>query len=479
MNTTNRLWNPDEIAQAIEGHWLAPPQGDINITGVCYYFGQIQPGDLVFAVSPKTWGSNYPDTTDRLEEMQKKGAQAVVVDRIPTILPPGLAVYLNNNTEFALNQLGKAARERFQGKVICVTGSVGKSTTKRGIAHMLSKQGLTRESRKNFNHSPGVPLSLAQTPAHYQYGVYEFGVDAPRYTLSKALLARPHVAVVTEIQPDHHHYYPTMEILVDQKSLLFRGLTSDGVVVLNRDTPYFTRLKTAALNCNASRVITFGEHRHADVRLLDNHCDIDSSQITASVFGHVVRYSLAIPGKHNVRNSLAMLAAVCAVDGNYEQAAADIFDMTSLPNHCVKTQIPYRDGTFELVDDTFSANTASIKAAFEYLQLLQPQPGGKRIIILGDIKELGASSAALHASLADPFLRTGIDKLFAIGPLMKNLADALPPEYVGLHTEDADQLITAFQETIKPGDIVMVKGSCHSTETLNKILKNLHEMSPS
>lgn len=476
MTTRDRLWTTDDIAQAIQGRWLAPPEGDINITGVCYYFGQIEPGDLVFALSHKRWGTNYPETTDKLLEMQQKGAQAVIVDQIPKVIPPGLAVYLNESSEFALNQLGVAARKRFQGKVICVTGSVGKSSTKRGIALTLGQQGLTGESRKNFNHSAGLPLSLAQTPANFAYGVYEFGVDAPQYTLAKATIANPHVAVITEIQHDHHHYYPTMENLVDQKSLLFRGLTTDGVAVLNRDTHYFTRLQTAAQSNRVSRIITFGEHRLADVRLIDCDCEIDSSRVTASVFGHNIDYQLSIPGRHNVRNSLAILAAVCAVNADYEKAAADLHSMVSLPNHCVRSKIAFQHGEFELLDDTFSANPASIKAAFEYFQLFQPQSGGRKIIILGDIKELGASSAALHAGLAAPFLRTNIDKIFAIGPFMKNLCDALPPERVGFHTEDAEALIETVRNSIKPGDVVMVKGSCHSSDVLNRIVKSLQQL---
>jgi UDP-N-acetylmuramoyl-tripeptide--D-alanyl-D-alanine ligase len=476
MTTHDPLWTKDDIAKAIKGRWLAPPDGDINITGVCYFMGQIVPGDLVFALSHKTWGNKYPETIDRLEEMQRKGAQAVIVDQIPKVIPPGLAVYLNESTEFALNQLGAAARQRFQGKVICVTGSVGKSSTKRGIATVLGQQGLTGESRKNFNHFPGLPLSLSQTPANFDYGVYEFAVDGPQYTLAKALTAQPHVAVVTEIQHDHHHYYPTLEAIVDQKSLLFRALTPDGVAVLNRDTPYYTRLHTAALNNHVSRIISFGEHRRADVRLIDCKCAIDFSEVTASVFGHIIHYQLAIPGRHNVRNSLAILAAVCAVGADYEKAGADLHNMASLPNHCIRSKIAYQQGEFELLDDTFSANPASIKAAFEYFQLFQPQAGGRKIIILGDIKELGASSAALHAGLADPFLRTNIDKIFAIGPFMKNLCDALPPERVGFHTEDAEALIETVRGSIKPGDVVMVKGSCHSSDVLNRIVKSLQQL---
>jgi UDP-N-acetylmuramoyl-tripeptide--D-alanyl-D-alanine ligase len=476
MDKQQHLWTPDEIAQAIPGRWLTPPRGGVNISGVCYYVSHIVAGDLVVATSPATWGKRYVETNDKLREMQKKGASAAIVDRIPKLLPPDFPVYLNQSKELPLNLLGIAARKRFQGKVICVTGSVGKSSTKTGIAHILSQQGLTQESRNNFNHSPGVPLSLAQTPANYDYGVYEFCVDTPNHTLPKALIAYPNVAVVTEIENDHHHFYPTLEAIVDQKSLLFRAMASDSVAVLNRDTPYFFRLATAAQNYQVARIISFGENPLADVRLIDCQCDADYSQVTASVMGHVIHYQLALPGKHNVRNSLGILAAACAVNANYEKAAADLITMNTLPNHCVRSKHPVLGGEFELLDDSFSANPASVRAAFEYMQLLQPQNGGRKIIILGDIKELGDNSAALHAGLADHFMRNGINKLLALGPMMKNLADALPQDRVSIHTEDQEELIAAIKTTIKPGDVVMVKGSCRSAESLEGILSSLRQL---
>lgn len=477
MGNHGQLWTTDAITQAIEGQWLAPPESDLNIKGVTYYVGHIEPGDLIFALSQKSWGTKYVNTADRLEEMQNKGAVMAIVDSIPNTIPPGLAVYFCPNTYNALIQLGTAARTRFKGKVICVTGSVGKSSTKRGIALMLGKQGRTGESRKNFNHSPGVALSLAQTPSDCAYGVFEFGVDAPQHTLIKAMMARPHVALVTEIQHDHHHYYPTLEALVDQKSLLFRGLTADNAVVLNRDTPYFFRLKTAALSNNAKQIITFGAHRLADIRLLEYQCNVDTSQVKASVFGDIIHYELTIPGNHNVRNSLAMLAGVCAVNANYKQAAADLITMASLPDHCLRSTIPYQSGEFQLINDTVSANPASVRAAFDYLKLFELSPGSRKILVLGDMDQLGATSTAHHTALVDPFLRSDIDLLFGIGPDVKNLCDSVPINRLGLHTQDTDKLIEHLMNTIIPGDIVMVKGSLVQKDIIARIVKTVEALS--
>ncbi len=476
MTANNTLWTMDELSAAIEGRWLSPPEGNVNIRGVCYYFGQIQQGDLVFAVSPNTWGSHYSDTTEKLTEIQNRGAKAVIVDRVPKEIPPHLPVYLCPNSLLALNQLGLAARTRFQGKAIFITGTVGKSSTKRGLAHVLSQQGLTSESRKNFNHSPGVPLSLAQTPTHHHYGVYEFGIDAPQYTLTKAKIACPDVAIVTEIQHDHHNFYPTLEAIVDQKSLLFSSMKPHGIAVLNRDTPYYLRLKSAALYRGASRIITFGEHRLANIRLVKSECLVDSSRVNVSVFGQTIDFQLTIPGKHNVRNSLAILAGVCAVNADYQKAAVDLSTMQSLANHCIHSVIPFKKGKLELINDTYSANPASIKAACDYIKLFRPPAGGRKIMILADMKELGANSKKFHASLADLFLGSDIDKIYTLGPYMKSLSNALPTERAGLHTEDPQKLLAVLHHELEPGDVVILKGDNHYYAVLNDIAKKLQVM---
>lgn len=479
MSTKDNLWTPNEIAEAVKGRWLVPPAGEINITGATYYMGQINPGDLIFTVSKRLWGNKFIDNWDKLDQMKNKGARLVITDNPPTQIPDGLPVYIVKNTFEALRELGKAARTRFRGKVVCVTGSVGKSTTKHGIAALLSKQGLTNESNSNFNHAPGVPLSIAQTPAYYDYGVFEFGVDAPIYTLPKAKLANPHVAVVTEIQNDHHIYYPTLEAIVDQKSLLFTAMAPDNAVVLNRDSAYYFRLKTAALANNVQRIISFGAHRSADIRLLDYHCDLETSRVKVSAYGKILEYSLSLPGAHNVRNSLAMLAAVCGVNANLEQAAADLVSIKSLPNHCLYSKIPFQNGEIEFINDIISANPASVKAAIEYFKLFPIQPGGRKILILGEMGQLGAAAATLHASLADPFQDSGIDKLFAIGPNIKNMCDIIPKDRLGLHTLDENELIDSICKNIKPKDIIMIKGSLAQSNVMEQAVARIQSLGTS
>jgi UDP-N-acetylmuramoyl-tripeptide--D-alanyl-D-alanine ligase len=448
----NILWSGVEIAAAVNGRWISgDPQG-WGATGVCYYANQVIEGDVVFTVDPQKWGKAYKDTTDKIPKLFASGAVAVITDKLGSNLASKFPILLVKDTRNALDDLGKAARNRFNGKVICVTGSVGKSSTKEGLRHVLSQQAPTAGSRKNFNHGPGVPLSLAQTPPDFSYGVYEFSVDLPKVTLLKAKIARPHVVIVTHIQPDHLLYYPSLEAIADQKSLLFDALAPDGVVVLNRDAPQFERLINNAKQKGIKRILTFGEALDADVQLVKCELREDLSYVSASVNGKKFDYIVGVPGRHMVLNSLAILAGVEAVNADSEKAATALASLQPLPNHTTRHQIKINDGKFEVIDDTFSANSGSIKAALEYLQLIKPEANGRRLAVLGEIQELGEMSRQVHADLATHVLANDIEKVFTIGDGMLALRALLPGHKLGVHAKAFNELMNAVVEEVRGGD---------------------------
>ena len=327
----NILWSGVEIEEALNGRWISDCPHGWGATGVCYNANHVIAGDIVFTVDPNKWGAKYKDTTNMISRLFASGAVAVITDKLGSDLSSKYPICLVKNTRDALDDLGKAARDRFNGKVICVTGSVGKSSTKEGLRHVLSQQAPTVGSRSNFNHGPGVPLSLAQTPPDFSYGIYEFAVDLPRITLRKAKIARPHVAIVTHIQPDHLLYYSSLEAIADQKSLLFDGMVPDGVVVLNRDAPLFGRLINNAKQKGIKRILTFGEALDADIRLVTYELHEDLSYVCASVNGKKLDYIVGVPGRHMVMNSLAILAGVEAVNADSEKAARALASLKPLP----------------------------------------------------------------------------------------------------------------------------------------------------
>jgi len=476
-NSEMPLWTLDEIEEAVNGAWLSKTKDDqLTISGVCYYLKQTKPGDLAITTNPKKWGKKYPDTTQQLNEFFSAGAKFVITDKKPKNLPKDKAVYLVKDTRLALNELAEAARSRFKGKVICITGSVGKTSTKEALNHVLKKQAPTNASNRNFNHSPGVPLSIAQTHRDYSYGVYEFCIDLPGRTLPKAKISRPNIALVTEIEPDHLMYYPTLEEIADNKALLFDGLEPGGIVILNRDANLFERLQIAAVDKGAAQIITYGASTGADIRLIDCQLTPDYSKVKAIVENKEINYKISIPGRHMVMNSLAVLATVHAAGGDYIRAAKDLATLPLLEHRNQRKTVHMKKGSIQIIDDTFSANPASMRAAFEYLNLIKPKSGGRRIVVLSDIKELGDQSEEIHAALAAPIMEAGIDKVFTLGTDMRALFNSLPIKHRGAHAESSKELVKDLLGIIKPNDAVLVKGSLRSQKDMQLILHSLYSL---
>lgn len=451
------LWSADDILQATGGEWISGSGAQVEARGISYYFYHIRRGDLFVMTSPEEWGKGYADTGRKLSQLAERGVAAAIVSRRPERIPDNLPLLLVENTRQALDALGQFARERFQGKVICVTGTVGKSTVKEGLRFVLGRQAATGFSRKNFNHGPGVSLSLAQTPPGAAYGVFEFAVDKPSVTLRKALIARPHVAIITNIEQHHLDFYATLDELAAQKALLFDGLVPGGTAILNRDNGYYTKLLTLAQEKGVGKIMTFGFHPEADVRATVCELRGDGSRVEANVAGEPVAYRLGQPGKHVIANSLAVLAGVAAVQGDIRRAAADLCDMPLLGKHAEFHRIEVPGGYFELIDDSYSANPASIRAGLEVLRLQSLLTNKRRIAVLGDICNLGKHSAAIHAALARDVIDAGIDKLFTFGEQMRNIRSLLPDAILCAHGATSADLAGRVAAEVRAGDIVLVK----------------------
>ncbi len=464
----------------ISGGWLRAPEQPLPYRGVAYLPTDLRPGFLYVQPSPLSWGAGYERQRESLERLRRRGACTVILDSVPEAVPEGLAVYLSPDTSHALAELAVLARHRLSHPLICVTGSVGKSTTKRGLAALLSRLGPTHESQRNFNHYHGVLLSLAATPADALFSVLEFSSDLPRFTLPKALIAAPDLAVITDIQFDHTDCYPSLEAIADQKALLFRGLQPGGAVVLNRDSHLFPRLLAAARAYGVDEVVSFGSSSLADISLLNWMPGPEFSDVEVLYRGRRLFYRLSIPGRHNVINSLAMLASLAGLGLDPEPCLPALASLASLPRHCSVESVAIPGGAVWVLDDSFSSNPASLRAALEMLTLRSAGQPGRRLLVLGAIDELGDLSDELHASLADSIMRFGIDRVYAYGSHVRHTCAALPSERVALHTTQADALREALICDLRPGDWLLLKFSRHSTlaDHLWPALRNLGTRSP-
>lgn len=446
------LWRPDEIATAT-GARLAGAVGDAG--GVSIDTRTLVEGDLFFAIQGEA-----RDGHDFVRHALAKGAAAafVAADRADAFAGAGPLAAVPDVLD-ALRRLGRAARQRSRAGIVAVTGSVGKTGTKEAMRLALSRLGPTHASVASYNNHWGVPLTLARMPRDAAFGVFEIGMNHPGEIAPLTAQVRPHVAVVTTVEPVHIEYFRSVAAIADAKGEVFAGLEPGGAAVINRDNSHFERLRAHALASPAGRVVSFGEHPDADVRAERIVLKADLSYVEARVLGRPIAYRLGSPGRHVALNSLTVLATVHALGGDLGQAAAALTDLQPPVGRGERTVLRVRDGAFTLVDESYNANPASMRAALANLAAVEPGSGGRRIAVLGDMLELGADGPAEHRGLAEAVAASGADLVFAVGRLMRNLVEALPAERCGGHADDADALEAAVLDAVRPGDVVTVKGS--------------------
>ena len=298
-------------------------------------------------------------------------------------------------------------------------------------------------------------------PRETHFGVFEMGMNHPGEIDALTRLVQPDIAVITTIEPVHLGFFPSVEAIADAKAEIFNGMGPRGAAVLNRDNPHFARLAAAAHARGIQRILGFGMHAEAAVRLIDCHLHATASAVTAAVMGEIVDYCVAIPGRHWVMNSLAVLAAVKAAGGDVGAAAAALGAIEPMDGRGRRHKIEVPGGgTAELIDESYNASPASMRAALAVLAANEPGKGGRRIAVLGDMLELGADARRLHARARRPARRgRHVDLVFAVGRDMRALYDALPKARRGGYTATAADMAELLPMRLSAGDVVTVKGS--------------------
>jgi len=435
------LWNAPELANATDGTLSAP----FAATGVSIDTRTLAPGDLFVALR----GENG-DGHAHVAEAFARGAAGAMV-HADTSVGPTLRV---DDTLAGLTRLGAAGRARFAGRVAAITGSVGKTTTKEMLRVILAAQGATHAAIASYNNHWGVPLTLARLPENAAFCVAEIGMNQPGEIAPLARLVRPHVAVITTIAAAHVGHLGSVEAIAREKAAILRGLAPGGVAVLPADSPHLPLLLAEAGN---ARIVTFGAASSADARLIEARADADGTTLEAWIDGRSVHVRLSAPGRHMAMNALAALGAADALGADVARAARALHGFAAVAGRGARRTIPVAGGTAVLIDESYNANTASVRAALSVLAL---QPGARRIAVLGDMLELGAHGPAEHAALAPDAAMA--DVVFTCGKLMAGLHDAVPPSRRGAHAPDAARLAGIVADAVRPGDVILVKGSLGS-----------------
>ena len=456
------LWDSDAVAYATGGH----ADSDFVASGVEIDSRDVAAGDLFFALlGESTDGHRF------VESSLAKGAAAAVTDR--TVDGPHVRVA---DTTAALVALGQAARSRCDARIIGVTGSVGKTGVKEAIFAALDRSSRgpsgygAHRSVKSYNNHVGVPLSLARMPARSRYGIFEMGMNHAGEIAALTRQVRPHVAVITTIAPAHIEMLGSEEAIADAKGEIFEGLEPGGIAIIPADSPHYARLKEKAQR-HAGAVVSFGRAPHADVRLLDavaapsNAFGSGGTLVTADMGDRRLCFTVAEPGDHWVTNSLAVMAAVRAAGGDLGAAGVALAEMTGLAGRGARIEIPAQGGSALLIDESYNANPASMRAT---LAQLGKTPASRRIAVLGAMKELGVHSAEFHAALVQPLSEAGIDYAILVGDEMgalagelgKVAATALGKVLPFAHCRNASEAREALDAFgMKRGDAILVKGS--------------------
>ena len=449
---TDALWSFDDLVAAAGGS--ADGAATKLIGGFSLDSRGISLGEVFVALKDQRDGHEF------VASAFANGAAAALVSRDYARKSGDGALIRVGDTLRGLENIGRAARARLapDARVIAVTGSAGKTGTKEMLRACLARLGPTHAADKSFNNHWGVPLTLVRMPAATRYGVFEIGMNHAGEITPLSQMVQPHVAIITTVEAVHLEQFASVAEIAEAKAEILAGVVPGGVAVLNRDNVHYDLLARRAGE-RGVRVVSFGLHAEADVRCVDVTLGADGSKVTARLAGRDVIYDVAVPGAHIVQNSLAVLAAIHEAGADAGKAIAALADMQAPAGRGTRTQLSVPGGPILLIDESYNANPASMRAALSVLGTVPRAQYSRRIAVLGDMLELGGEAAALHAGLKEAVDAAGADLVFACGPHMLHLFAALPDGRQGAWAAQSSGIADALLDTVAAGDAVMIKGS--------------------
>ncbi|GAA6207214.1 UDP-N-acetylmuramoyl-tripeptide--D-alanyl-D-alanine ligase [Cognatishimia sp. WU-CL00825] len=452
------LWSSQEAAAATNGRATV----DWACSGVSIDTRTLKKGDLFVALKAARDGHEF------VAQALQNGAVAALVTHIPDGLDETVPLLIVDDALAALEDMARAARKRTRAKVVAVTGSVGKTSSKEMLRKVLGGQGKTHAAEASYNNHWGVPLTLARMPQDTEFAVIEIGMNHPGEIAPLAKMTRPHVALITTVAPAHMAAFESLEGIAVEKASIFDGLEDNGAAIYKGDLPV-----SDLLNANANRfaktIVSFGENTSADFQLLDVRIGDASTVAKAQIGAETLLFKVSVPGRHFASNGLGVLAVADVLGLDRAIAIADLGQWFPGAGRGQREVIALDRAddrpTIELIDDAYNANPASLGAALEVLGAAQAKDGvgrvkiGRRIAYLGDMKELGEQEVAIHVAVANLPAIQSVDKVHCIGPLMKSLYEALPYEKRGRWTETSAEMINGLARDLDAGDVVLAKGS--------------------
>lgn len=445
------LWEKGALLAAVTGE--ARGSLPASFGGVSIDSRTLIAGDIFFCIKGERFNGH-----DFAAAAYKAGAGCLVVDKAhaPVLQQIGAPLLVVDNVLTALEQLGKSARARMRGTIIAVTGSVGKTTTKEALRHILKAFGRVHANPSSFNNHWGVPLSLARMPADCDFGVFELGMNHAGEIRTLVSMVKPHIALITKIATGHMGFFQGIEDIAAAKAEIFTNMGPDPAAVLPADDHFFDSLSQTAKAQKVKTILSFGKAKEASCRLLRARLLNDHSEVDTEIGGRKQHFTLKAPGAHMVDNSLATLAICYRLGLDLEKASALFADFYPQKGRGARYTLALSpEAEFTLIDESYNANPASMRAALALLSIYQ----GRRLAVLGDMLELGKDSVAYHNDLVSSILASKIDHAFLIGPQMAGLTYALSKHIKVDHRLSTDDIVEPLIKNLRGGDVVMVKSS--------------------
>ena len=451
------LWTAPDAAKATGGKAV----GDWSVSGISIDTRSIEVGDLFVALKAARDGHEF------VAQALAKGAAAALVTHVPEGVAEDAPLLVVEDVLSALEDLGRAGRARTEARVVAITGSVGKTSTKEMLRDVLSAQGRTHASVASYNNHWGVPLTLARMPQDTEFAVIEIGMNHPGEIAPLAKMARPHVSLITTVAAAHLEAFDNIDGIAAEKAAIMNGLEPDGLAILNADieTAHVLKSKAEAMHINA---VWFGAS--ADEYCLET-CVLsgNTTVVEANILGASLLFKVQSAGQHFAMNGLGALASAEALGADLALAAQSIAKWTPFTGRGAREVIALDPAdsrmTLELIDDAYNANPTSLSAALDVLAAAEVTHDigrvskGRRIAYLGDMKELGDDENAMHEAVARLSCIEHLDMIHCVGPLMRRCYEALPDAKRGHWFETSAEMASTVGRDLDAGDVVLAKGS--------------------
>lgn len=469
------LFTKDELVNITKGSWLQNEPKNISVKGLFISPALYNPQHVFIA----TGGFSVKKRKDYVIQTLKKGVVLAIIDEEIDDIPNWCSVLLVENTQKALEELSYFAREKSLAKIIAITGSVGKTSIKDTLCKVLSTQGTTFGSYQSVNGGVGLKNQLALLPENIDFGVFEIGMLGPNSIKPRSKYIKPNVALINSIAPAHIKHHSDIKSIVKTKTDIIYGLEENGTVIIPMDSEFYNDINSICKEYNKNiNIVTFGENVDSDCRLLSYTQNEIGSFVKAIILGEEIEYNIGISGKFWILNTIAILACIKLIGANISKAAQTFEFLEPSLRRGERFRVELDDNNIiELIDDTFNANPASMKSAIELLNERTKLKNGRKILVIGDMEELGDDEVKYHTDLNSIIEKTDIDLVLTVGEKMKYLYEKLSSNKKLYHTDDSIQMSEKLNKIVLNGDLILVKGSNKTSmnKIINKFISNKRE----